>query len=341
MKELKPYKLFLILLNFVCYFYGARLLAFSKDDVLYKGNTSAITYKLGGRLGDQLITYIKAKWLSYKYNIPLYFSFSKYLGELKISKIDLEFNEEIKRKFNKVLYLKIAGSRLRNSKYGYGGRSQSKFNMIEPEANVLYVSNHYANVNIDWNDKNFIKELKRTICPIEKIDKPEIPESCISVAVHVRKGGGIDLPLCLKQYADKLWPLKFPPDEYYIVQIRKLYKMLNKSSLHVHIFTDDRNPKRIVEKYKKELNIGNITFSCREKGNSHGKNVVEDLILMTYYDCQIRSLSNFAIIPDIIGDFFVVIYPEHGYWRNNKLIIDKVKVRINRDCCDFTLIGDH
>jgi len=381
---------------------------------------AGITYELSSRLGDRLITHIKAKWISYYYGMPLFCPFSKYFDQLILSDIEKEYNSDIEKNFNNIIYLTKNGDRFRDSTYGYVNISQSKFKNIDPQSNRLYVCNYYSEVSIDWNDKGFVKELKKTIFPKENVATPDIPKKCISVAVHVRKGGGWDQPLfseisensklwayaiqlydcrdlvkLLVQYgvnplswgfmyvtsklysamfgsyrdissflheicddfkhtffalvdaqrvargcgyADKIWPLKFPPDQYYIDQIKRLHSLLNKSPLHIHIFTDDRNPKRIINRYKRELNIQNITFSCRDTGNFHDSNVIQDLIAMTHYDCLIRSLSNFALISDIMGDFFIVMYPQRGYWRNNTLIMDKIKVKVNPE--NFFKISD-
>ena len=317
---------------------------------------SAITYSLhngSGRFGDKLITYIKAKWLSYKYDIPLYYVPLKhpsfpipYSDKLMISKLENVYTEKIKMKFNKVVSFAC------KSPNRIIERGSDKDLDFEKNAGYLYLGYFMPNfyhkkLTLDLEDKTFIQELKRTIKPISAIQPPEIPENRISVALHVRKGGGYDKILQnqediadifktstnkeLYSYSDYSFPYKFPPDQYYIDQVKKLYELLERKPLHIHIFTDDKTPEKIVNTYKEHLKGLDITFSYRRDDNHYNNNIIEDFFSITYYDCLIRGESNFSLVAGIIGDFFIEIYPEHGYWRNNKLIIDTVKVKINEE----------
>jgi len=285
-----------------------------------KSSMSAITYwikKEGkwGRFGDHVLTYIKSKYLAYKYKLPFYYFPFEYCDDLMISELEKKLTDDVKKGFKK--FVKVSGG-----------------HKIKRNANHLYASTLGSRVG-NYRDKKFLKELRKTLAPIEPIEEPNIPEGRISVAVHVRKGGGYDRPLLSRRrwtsYADKNFPFKFPPDKYYIDQIKKLYEILNKRPMHVHIFTDDRAPEKIVEKYKKALKITSITFSCREKGNYHNKNVLQDFFAMTRFDCLIRSKSHFSVCADIIGDFAIVISPTHFKWRGDTLIIDKVNVSVRRE----------
>jgi len=283
--------------------------------------TSAITYALNrGRFGDNLITYIKAKWISYKYSIPLLIKSFNYSEELTLNRIEKQYTSDLRKNFTRII------------------KFEKKSNVkIEKEKPYLYISTYNSNITFDKNDKTFINILKKTIAPQKQYKKHNIPKNRISVALHVRKGGGFDLPLLSSinkknkktKYADKCWPLKFPPDEYYIDQIKKICNILNNAPLHIHIFTDDPNPLQILEKYKKSVEHLNITFSCRMEGNKHDKSVLEDFFSMTQYDCLIRSASNFSACADIIGNFLISIYPKNSHWENNKLIIDEVQIQTN------------
>ncbi|MFC1841575.1 hypothetical protein ACFLYA_00720 [Candidatus Dependentiae bacterium] len=295
--------------------------------IFCKNNSSAITYVLNrGRFGDHLLNYCKAKWISYKYDIPFFYVPFKYSDRLKIGDIENVCHSGLERNFKR--------------KFRFEKKTDVK---VDRENSCLYISNCYALINVDWDDKDFIGEIKKTISPKISIPKHDIPKDRISVAVHVRKGGGYDEPL-LKDpdankrgqrfgyFADKVYPIKFPPDSYYIEQIRKMYELLDNVPLYVFIFTDDHTPKRIVEKFEKNLCDLDIVFSCRGSGNHHDKNVIEDFFGMTQYDCLIRNGSHFSFFADVIGEFKVVIYPEDAYWKDGEIVIDNVKVKINKSC---------
>jgi len=300
------------------------------NTIFSKDNISAITYHPGARLGDNLRSYFKAKWIAHRYGLKFLYTPFKYSPKLMISKIDKKYTQNMDSQFSKKIKMPYGTSRLavalRDKTYGYTCRKGATFDKIKKNSNILYVSNGAAIVNIDWDDKIFVNRLKKSIAPIKPLKKPEIPSNIISVALHVRKGGGFD-----PKHAARTWPLKFPPDSYYIEQIKRLYKIVDKQPLYIHLFTDDKNPQKIAEKYKKALNIKNIVFTWREQNNAHNKNVIEDLFSMTHYDCLIRSQSHFGMIADILGNFNIVIFPENKYhWKRNQLIIDKVRVRINK-----------
>ncbi len=58
-----------------------------------------------------------------------------------------------------------------------------------------------------------------------------------------------------------------------------------------------------------------ITFGCREKGNRHDANQMEDFFGMMEFDCLIRSVSNFTLMHTVIGDYLAIITPKHCMWR--------------------------
>ena len=172
--------------------------------------------------------------------------------------------------------------------------------------------------------------------PVVSLPTITLPQDKVTVAVHVRKGGGFDQPLSSVQYytknmvsrkfyADKEFPRKFPPEQYYVDQIKRISKLFNDAPLFVYIFTDDRSPLRLVDRIKKAVNKNNITFSCRNHDNVHNAHVVEDFYNIARFDCLIRSGSNFALAAQILtGNHKVVIYPKHWQWVGRKLVIDEV-----------------
>lgn len=76
---------------------------------------SAITYELnGGRFGDNLLSYSRAKWLSYIYGIPvLYFPFP-YADQLALSCIESMYAEGAENQFATIEYINLVrNNRLR------------------------------------------------------------------------------------------------------------------------------------------------------------------------------------------------------------------------------------
>jgi hypothetical protein len=128
-------------------------------------------------------------------------------------------------------------------------------------------------------------------------------------------------------YSDYIWPIKLPPDQYYIEQIKVLVSMVPpEKQLQIILFTDDANPEGIVERYLHALgNPSKIKFYFRKFDNKHNQNVIEDLFYLASCDCIISAYSSFALSAHFIGHHSIIIYPEHAITSPDKVIIDKIK----------------
>lgn len=305
------------------------------------------------RFGDCLSIISFAWYLSKKYQLPIIFDYFNYCQDLLIND-EIKKNKELfdQKKFKHVIRLKT--------------ESDIKLDGINHEDTLYEVD---VNFKTDEEAPEVFKkvdvEFKKFIKPIRKINS-EIPEfiknnkDYITIALHVRRGGGApdDPPLLSKdglnnvlpdkknwidaehfvsiyrkrpfKFSDLRFPLKFPPDSYYIQQIQKIAEIYKDKKIFVHIFTDDKNPKFLSEKYERFLNNKNITFSCREKDNSHDKNIIDDFFALTEFDCLIRADSKFSIHPERLANFKIIVWPCHAYWvEKDWLYIDSVKLKYN------------
>jgi len=291
----------------------------------------AVTYTLtGGRFGDKIVSYTTAKWISFKFNIPLLLKPFRYSSMLQLGR-EKKYSKEIVKQFEGVIPIK------------------SEQDIIEHNQKNVIFNNRGIYFRIDGcpgleqtiecmlQDRFFVVELKNMLQPVVSLPTIALPQDKITVAVHVRKGGGFDKPLNSIQYypesmigekfyADERWPLKFPPEQYYVNQIKKISKLFDDAPLFIYIFTDDRSPLRLVDRIKKTVNKRNITFSCRNRGNVHNAHVVEDFYNMARFDCLIRSGSHFGLAAQLLGNHKVIIYPKHWQWMGRKLVIDEVSI---------------
>lgn len=264
---------------------------------IYSG--SAVTNGVpAGRAGDYLLWFIKAKYVSYKYDIPLLipksFEHLEYLKELRFYRTadfvpdvwvgpvkEIILDQEVDISIDNCLY---------RVNYFFQSTQWTDFLDVNTWSDVL-------------QDQQFLVILRDALS-LERQEEYLLPKDRISIAVHVRTGGGYDTAEDLKR-----WPFKFPYLNYYAQQLNKIGRIFNGKPLFAHIFTDDKNPEIIAEFLKVETEGLNIIFSYR-KDNSHDKNVVQDLIHMTKFDCLIRSMSNFAQVAQLLGNYKVVIYPK-------------------------------
>lgn len=292
-----------------------------------------------GRFGDNIVNYIKTKYLSLKYNIPLELKSFLYSDQLRLSVLEPIFQ----------------GKRSPCEVY-----DESQLKNINP--NKQYMISYHVRIN-NWDDVRCISEwedlksnpqlmteLKKMISPIMIISS-EVPKGSISIAVHIRKPSGQDNPLKSAQLYDPAhfvqefstqqmsqrlandlgFPLKFPPNYFYIKQLQFLIDSLGNMPLYIYIFTDHENPHDLVDTIKKSLALRpNINIDYNRQ-SSHKNHVIEDLFFMAKFDYLIRSNSNFAQIAELIGNHKTIISPKSAKWYLNKdkeycLFIDEINI---------------
>lgn len=316
--------------------------AFFSTTYGYKAVTQEIA---GGRLGDQIISYLHAKWVSYKYQLPLYYQPFPYSDQLVLHDQEMRYQDVPQHLYKKTLV-----------------RGQTLDQFINPfENNVLYAipyfpeskeeylptqgptkgwqrpTNIFVDFPVDWHDKKFKKIIQKMVAPKYPINLVQPPKNKISVAIQVRKNsGGYDLPLLNglaekdfnpdQVYVDVVFPLKHPPDAYYIEQLKKVIGMFPDREFYVFIFTDDPQPLAVMNAIKAGISDKNVEFACRTTENNHHSNVLEDLFSMTIFDCLVRPDSNLSIVAARLGDFKVTIAPKHHHWEERKLVIDEVVI---------------
>lgn len=285
-----------------------------------------ITYEFsGGRFGDNLLSYIICKYFSWKYGLTFLYRPFAWSDELYMHRLENSITNFDGQRAFKVAY------RIED----YNSSNQ----LVKP---TLYVSNLYSK-NYDWRDYTELysyiadhpmlhEEIKMMIAPIETMEF-NLPQDRTSIAVHVRKGGGFDKPLLsgssyndtpdATKYADCQLPLKFPPDEFYIDQIRFISQLLEDRLLYVYIFSDDRHVPALVEKYQQAVNKKNIVFDYYKIYEPFNLHLIQDLFFMKEFDCLIRPDSSLSIVAQIIGDHNIVIWPTKSHWEGSTLIIDE------------------
>lgn len=273
-----------------------------------------VTYTFsGGRFGDNLLAYIHAKWISYKFGMPLIYKPFWCSNKLALHNKELLYDREI-HNYRAILAINKDLKFFKNLNILYDVPY-----FTESEFEITYL-NYPKYFDIDWKDKNFIALLKKHICPIIPFTKINIPMNHISIAVHVRKGSGTDINE-MNELLTRM-PLKFPPDSYYIQAIKKITEVLPNISIYICIFTDYIKPQEMAELYKKEVNNPNIIFDYRTKNNYDEADIIDDFFGLTQLDCLIRPDSNFSLIAEKITDYRIVISPSKAIMQNGKATIE-------------------
>ena len=271
----------------------------------------------GGRFGDNLISFFHAKWIAYKYQLPFLYSPFQFSDQLALHEKDPSLTSF---HFDRTI--------VTSDEEQISQEPQNSTAIIIPhipECAVDYASlpaGALPYIKVDWEDPNFRAELVKCLTPKASINTLSLPLGYITVGVHVRKGGGHDN----YEFARRQWPLKFPPDDYYIKQIERIATIFKDSPLYVHIFTDDLNPQNIVEKYKTFFKNRNITFACRNKGNGPDVNIFEDFFSMIKFDCFIRSQSGYSTIASHLAQHSLAIAPLNYSLINNEVVINEIEI---------------
>lgn len=285
----------------------------------YCNHEKAVTFGWGGRLGDNILDYTHAKWISYKYGIPLLFKSFEYSDQFVFSDVEEHLTSE-----NQLNYTQVTLKNLDqlNKKLK---RNTLYFLPHACDSYVEYVFNglHGLYVPVDWSDKTFREMMKTLIAPKYPLKLTYPPSNIISVALHFRTGGGF---VWDTDSMKKGLPLRFPEPEYYIKQLSRLHKFANYKPMYVYIFTDHPEPGILRKLLEDSFSNKNIQFDCRLEGNMHDVNVLEDLFSMINFDCLVRPMSHYSMTASHLGDFKFDFVPKHGYWENNKFIVDQVDI---------------
>jgi len=253
-------------------------------------NISAVTYTFsGGRLGDNLLSYFHAKWIAYKHGLPF-------------------------------LYRPFPNAEL----FALHNRDQQ----LEIETSSLYVVPYFPETtakerlfDVDWSDPVFRKEMAECLTPMEEVSLHPLPKDRKTVGVHVRRGGGFDHPEIYYEY-----PLKFPPDSYYIEQIERVAALFPDEPLYVFILTDDPNPESIGDKFQKALQNPNIEFAWRKGENGPDQNILEDFFLIPQFDVLILCDSNFSLVASKISEPAAIFIPTGYVKKKGKTKITRVEL---------------
>lgn len=272
-------------------------------------NESAVTFKLsGGRFGDNLIAYLHAKWVSYKFDIPVLFQEFKYSNQLAMHYREKtistdgvnNYNKNEIEKFKRVIYFQrdnMPTSSQENTLYIIPFFSESLEEYKQKGINWPYFK-------VNWKDATFLKIIKELICPVKKLALLPIPKDKVSIAIHIRTGEGFDENL------EKTHPLKSPPLQFYIDSLQKILNILKDQPLYVFIFTDDPNPQKFTKLIREQVVSEKIEWAYRTN-NFHDSNVLEDFFSLIRFDGIIRSESNFPLCASKLTDYAIEISPAY------------------------------
>jgi hypothetical protein len=276
----------------------------------------------GGRFGDKLLTYLRAKWISYHYDIPFYYQPFEYSKRLLL-------HERERFLVKRDLYLEFA---LSGKDIDLNAPNPSLFVCSFFPYDLWEIQKYgYKSFEVDWKDPKFRKMVKRLIAPKKKLKLEVPPGETINVAVHIREGGTVD-----DDETKARLPLKLPPMHFYLDGLEFVLSKYPDNPVTCHVFTDAVDPSLLIQKLKAAF-PQKVHFTYRAV-NRCGKNVLEDFFSFFHFDCLIRPQSNFSIIPSLLHDFAIVYSPVKFEIKDKKAEITEVQIEFNQDRYDFSIL---
>lgn len=290
--------------------------------------TCAVTYSFtDGRFGDHILSYMHAKWVSYKHEVPLVYRSFPGSEELVLDQkepyyyySDLSGIQCMRRDDGKLLeFEKRRVLRRDRGLVQKGGTTLYDVPYFpecpqEQQAGDLLTGKKWPNIPVTWDDKGFKAELRRLIVPKKAVTPIPLPEGRKSVAVHVRRPSGADTA-----DVDRSLPYKLPPLSFYVEQLRSLHDRLN-APLYAFIFTDDRRPEEITRLIREGIEGLDIVV----EGRKAQVGLLEDFFNIPRFDCLIRGMSNFSIAASKIASFEIEIEPSAIDEVNGEFVVTAV-----------------
>jgi len=306
---------------FVLIFFGITQLLGSTGLYGVEKPKQAVTYTFsGGRFGDNVLAYLHAKWFSYRFGVSLFYKKFPYSDQLCLSDYEIPFKKFSQKNFQRSLVLQEEDN------------IEMKMKQSVNNLSTLYTIKYFGETswgqnspfNVDWEDVHFRAIIKQMISPKYPIDNNiQLPKDCLSVAIHIRTGGNFEPDM------HDVWPLKAPRPEFFIEQLRYLYTFLGQVPLYVHIFTDDQHPQRLRKLFAQKLKDLNLKINCSDPVEGWSNRVLEDFFAMTKFDCSIHGDSNFSVCAGLISDYKVEIRPISVKEVGDRIVIDRILMRLH------------
>ncbi len=273
---------------------------------------AAITYEFsGGRFGDNLISYLHAKWISYQYDLPLLYRPFPYSSALMMEEKELK-------------QVPYSGPAMPLRHLGILKKDQSVLYSIAyfPE-NPGERPFNYIPFTVNWEDPQFRKIAREMIAPRGALPLTKPPESTVNIAIHVREGGGFD-----NDHTRTHDPLKLPPIAFYVEGLLKILPLFEGKAIYCHLFTDAVDVQSLANVFIQAA--PHVLFGYRKTQNFHTLNVLEDFFSLFEFDILIHPQSNYSLVPALLCDYAVDYAPIRASNINGQIKIEEVAFKKNQ-----------
>ena len=272
----------------------------------------ACTYGFsGGRLGDNLIAYLHAKWFACQHQIPLLYRPFPYSDRLNLHTMEVPYTRLIRKPGNPKVMQR-----------GEEAEPPRPGEVLEipyfPDFGWEHVrcTPHLPRFEVDWEQPAFREMMRTLVSPRAALNLPYLPTDHLCIAVHWRKGTGVDAT----SEADRV-PLKLPPDSFYLESVKAVLEQVRERPCYLFLFTDHSKPSELMKKLQQVVPHqirGRISWEHRSPSECR-ECVLEDLFHMARFDVLIRPCSNFSYLAAKLGNPILEVAPleasrDQGVW---------------------------
>jgi hypothetical protein len=293
--------------------------------------SGAVTYEYeNGRLGDNLLNYLHAKWIAIHKDIPLLYKPFPYSDRLVLSEKEIHYHDKKTRKSRGLKDLIKAPIKYQQILSKIPFLRFCYLSPYFPEDPWERTHRKFHTYYVNWKDPEFRKIAKEMIAPKETLKLTKPPAGPISIALHIREGGGFDT-LDAKLH----FPMKFPPREFYLNGLKRALALFPTKQIYCYLFTDSQNPAQLAAELLEALpSDAPIQFDFRKEENKHDANVLEDFFSLFEFDILIRSQSNFSMLPSLLHDYAMVYAPKDCAVQDEKVQITEIEIVLNTPLCE-------
>lgn len=278
-----------------------------------------------GAVCDSFLTFGHAAWFAYSLKLPLLYQPFPYSDQLQLDRDPTLLS--LAPQCNETITLDSVSDYLQfYQRLNTEGTIDNALIVVPfyPESPYLFEGQlrkpQFSQVN--WKDPQFKAQMRRWFSPKEPFPKLDLPQDKVLVALHYRTG---------EVYDKKDWklrfPLKAPPDQYYIDALNQLLA-IEKRPLYIYIFTDSLNPQATKQKFEELFPDHRIEFGCRESSRENA--VLEDFFALEQFECLIRPESHFSMAAEYLFSYRIILSPVRFHWINEHAIaVDQIQLEFN------------
>ncbi|MFZ4100234.1 MAG: hypothetical protein ACOYKZ_07930, partial [Chlamydiia bacterium] len=268
-----------------------------------------VSYSLsGGRLGDNLLAYARARWFSYRYQTAFHLQAMPHLEELPAYGMFPRL-EDTQGQFVEVIRVEDGGSLAKAIRAVKEQRDCLIVITYQPEHLNEWAPGEpwWLHIDVDWEDQPYLELLRREFLPggSEEAARSQAP----SIMCHFRSLSGPDT-FDASVYS---FPLKHLRTSYFVKALTLCEAFLGRR-LPVSVVTDDSNPQHVVKSLAQHLPRWRIApyrpdLDARER---HESAVVSDFQAMAMAPVLIATQSNLSYLAARMGYQELIVYPIHG-----------------------------